>query len=312
MLTVLMATYNGSPTLPVSLDAYSKIDPPAGGWKFVIVDNASTDSTAAIIHSFLSRLPIHYCLERTRGKNAALNTGLREISGDLVVLTDDDAPPHPRWLTSFREAADSHPEHSLFGGKILPRWERPPEKWILELVPLGIAYGVTPPSFREGEIGAGSIFGSNMAIRANVFASGWRFDPSVGPAGKRSYTMGSETELLLRLERSGLKAWHVESAVVEHIIRAFQFTPEWLFRRARHFGRETYRLHDVRRFHNSPKVRGVPPYLLRRALLELAQAALVRLRPDSRRHFNLYWKLNHTLGEIIESQELWRTAPGRP
>ena len=303
MLTVLVATYNGAKTLGACLDAYSRLDPPSGGWKLVIVDNASTDSTGSIIRSFASRLPIHYCQEPMQGKNAALNTGLREISGDLVVFTDDDAVPHKEWLTAMREAVDAHPGYALFGGKILPRWETRPEGWILECVPLGVAYSVTPPTLREGEIGAGSLFGPNMAIRASVFASGCCFDPSIGPRGNGSYTMGSETELSLRLERSGLKAWHVESAVVEHIVQDFQLTPKWILRRAALFGREIYRLHDEKRFVNSIKLCGVPIYLIRCALLEAGKSAHARLRGDSRKRFGFRWKLNFTLGEMIESRE---------
>jgi glycosyltransferase involved in cell wall biosynthesis len=304
MLTVLMATYNGSGTIEACLDAYCRLDPPSGGWKLVIVDNASTDSTASIIRSFASRLPVHFCQEPVQGKNAALNTGLREVSGDLVVFTDDDAVPHNDWLTAMRSAADAHPAFALFGGKVLPRWQSPPDSWILEWVPLGIAYGVTPPTLREGEIGAGSLFGPNMAIRASIFASGCRFDPSIGPRGNGSYTMGSETELNLRLESSGLKAWHVESAVVEHIVQNFQIEPKWILRRAALFGREIYRLHDEKRFVNSIKLSGVPIYLIRRALLEAAKSAHARLRGDTRKRFGFRWKLNFTLGEIIESREL--------
>jgi glycosyltransferase involved in cell wall biosynthesis len=303
-----VATYNGARTLEACLDAYCRLDSPSGGWKLVIVDNASTDSTRSITRSFASRLPIHYCQEPMQGKNAALNTGLREVSGDLVVFTDDDAVPHKEWLTAMREAADAHPGYALFGGKILPRWETPPERWILECVPLGVAYAVTPPTLREGEIGAGSLFGPNMAIRASVFASGCRFDPSIGPRGNGSYTMGSETELSLRLERSGLKAWHVESAVVEHIVQDFQLTPKWILRRAALFGREIYRLHDEKRFVNSIKLCGVPIYLIRRALLEAGKSAHARLRGDSRRWFDFRWKLNFTLGEMIESRELRNSA----
>jgi glycosyltransferase involved in cell wall biosynthesis len=308
MLTVLLATYNGSGTLRVCLEAYCGLEQPPGGWKMVIVDNGSTDSTEEIIRSFAARLPIHYCREPVQGKNAALNTGLRHLAGDLVVFTDDDVVPHPNWLTSMRSAADTQPAYTLFGGKILPRWASQPENWILEWVPLGVAYGVTPPTFREGEIGASSLFGPNMAIRARVFASGCRFDPSLGPRGNGSYTMGSETELSLRLERSGLKAWHVESAVVEHIVRDSQMTPKWLRQRAALFGREVYRLHDEKRLADSVKLGGIPVYLIRRALMEAGQSAAAALRGERRERFRFQWKFNLTRGEMIESRELRRSA----
>ena len=83
MLTVLMATRNGSRTLPGVLEAYTHLEAPASGWKLVVVDNGSTDRTREIVISFQSKLPLHYLVEEKVGKNAALNHGLSLLEGDL-------------------------------------------------------------------------------------------------------------------------------------------------------------------------------------------------------------------------------------
>jgi cellulose synthase/poly-beta-1,6-N-acetylglucosamine synthase-like glycosyltransferase len=61
--------------------------------------------------------------EETNGKNAAVNAGLRFVSGDLVVFTDDDVLPRHDWLVRLREAADNEPSFGMFGGVIVPRWQ---------------------------------------------------------------------------------------------------------------------------------------------------------------------------------------------
>src|SRR5712692_7215239 len=144
MLTVLMATYNGARTLPEVLNAYCKLDSPDGGWNLIIIDNGSTDNTKEIIASFRSRLPLTYIFEPVLGKSVALNTGLLSVTGDLVVLTDDDALPRPDWLVQMRLAADSQPSFSLFGGAIIPHWEIPPEDWML---PIWFALTITDPAW---------------------------------------------------------------------------------------------------------------------------------------------------------------------
>ena len=68
-----------------------------------------------------------------------------------------------------------------------------------------------------------------MAIRAEVFAAGYRFNVQLGPRG-RNYPMGAETELTLRLANAGFTAWHCKQAVVEHIIRKFQLNRAWILR----------------------------------------------------------------------------------
>ena len=90
MITVIFATYNGSDSLPLMLEALTKIIPPQGGWKLVAVDNASTDNSHEILTNYLPKLPLTILSETQQGKNSALNTGLKAIEGDLVVFTDDD------------------------------------------------------------------------------------------------------------------------------------------------------------------------------------------------------------------------------
>src|ERR1700680_1000529 len=152
MLTILMATYNGARTLPSVLEAYCLLAPPSGGWNLIIVDNGSTDSTKRVIETFTGRLPLTYLFEPQKGKNIALNTGLRHAEGDLFVLTDDDAVPHPDWLVQLRTAADTHRSFTMFAGTILPRWELNPEPWIVDWVPYDTVFALTYPSWEEGPI----------------------------------------------------------------------------------------------------------------------------------------------------------------
>jgi len=42
MLTVTLSTHNGAETLPTTLEAFTRLDEPEGGWKLIVVDNART------------------------------------------------------------------------------------------------------------------------------------------------------------------------------------------------------------------------------------------------------------------------------
>jgi glycosyltransferase involved in cell wall biosynthesis len=259
MLTVVLATRNRANTLPGVLDAFGGLESPRGGWKVVIVDNGSTDASRHVIAGYRDRLPVTYVFEPAIGKNAALNTGLAYVSGDLVVLTDDDIFPRPDWLVQLRAAADSNPTFSIFGGTILPRWETSPRRWILEWVPLDVVYAISAPSLLKGPIDGHYIFGPNMAVRSDIFDAGHRFDPSIGPMASRSYPQGGETEFVLRMTAEGVKTWHVPAAIVHHFIRASQLRPTWILGRAVRFGRGQCRLE--RRNTPPPKIVwfGVPP-----------------------------------------------------
>src|SRR5882672_6685372 len=221
MLTVLFATRNRATLLKAVLESYCQLLPPASGWKIVVVDNGSTDSTSQVLASFAGRLPLQSAMEHKLGKNFALNTGLQLIEGDLAVFTDDDVFPSPHWLVQLRQAADTQVSYSIFTGVILPRWESPPPNWISWIGDPGPVYTLTDPSLAEGPVAAHLVFGPNMAVRSNIFESGIRFDCNIGPSGT-DYPMGSETELVVRLCRAGHKAWYTKSSPVEHFIRKEQ------------------------------------------------------------------------------------------
>ena len=302
MLTVLIATRNGSRTLPDVLDAFTRVQVPSSGWKLVIVDNGSTDRTREIIESFQPVLPVTYVFEESLGKNAALNTGLAHVDGDLIVFTDDDVFPRPDWLNHLRAAADDHPSHTMFGGVVLPRWEVEPPPWV-EWVLSAPVFALTDPRLREGQTDPGFLFGPNMAIRAEVFNGGTRFDVMIGPRGA-DYPMGSETELLQRLKRQGHQAWHVQEAVVEHFIREYQMDKSWVLRRAIRFGRGQFRLSIMVEPASARPWLGVPSRYFLRMLKPLIRIAVAWLKSNEQKLLVARWDLNYFWGQIVEAR-LW-------
>jgi glycosyltransferase involved in cell wall biosynthesis len=302
MLTVIFATRNGKRTLPMVLDAYLALEPPAGGWKLVVVDNASTDGSLDLVRSYQNKLPLICMTEITPGKNAALNSALHHVEGDLVILTDDDAVPRPDWLVAMRTAADSQPEYSVFGGVVSPRWEVTPSDWIEKWVPLGPVFTVTPASLREGPMDYRSVFGPNMAVRLKLFADGFRFDSTIGPRGA-SYAMGSETEFVRRLASHGYRAWHVGGARVDHLIRDFQMRRSWILGRAIRFGRGAYRMHRVEGSAGMPSWLGAPRYLFREMLRQGVRVAVGLLTFRGEMAFRARWELNVVRGQIVEARK---------
>lgn len=309
MLTVIFATRNGTRTLPTVLDAYLRLHPPEGGWKLIVVDNASTDRTRDVITSFRDRLPLTYLFEEKLGKNVALNTALALVEGDLVVLTDDDAIPRPDWLVSMRSAADAQPTYAIFGGAVLPRWEITPPDWVMKWVPREPAFALTPPSLQQGPLEPHWVTGPNMAVRSEVFNKGFRFDPTIGPQGA-NYAMGSETEFVRRLVRHGYAVWHVRDAQVEHLVRDFQMTSSWILRRAIRLGRGLYRMGLMERQTDVPTWFGVPRYFFREVLVQSALVVKGLLTFRGETAFRARWGLNVLRGQIIEAYNSRGERPG--
>ena len=304
MLTLLLATRDRAATLAGTLPALARLERPRGGWRLVVVDNGSTDRTRSVAESFGSVLPLKYAYEPTKGKNAALNTGLEYIIGDLVVFTDDDVVPRSDWLQQIRKMADQQACFSIFGGPVLPMWKSTPPFWILEWVPLGPTYTILYPRL-EGPSRAVRVFGPNMAIRASVFAEGHRFDERFGPRGKR-YPMGSETELILRLEKSGYRTWHCPRAVVYHVIGSEQLSEPWVLSRAFRFGRGMYRLQVTTSQDSAFSAQGSKKPLPRELLSRCIQLRRSRLGRNREEIFKHQWLLRYHAGRALEAGRLMR------
>jgi glycosyltransferase involved in cell wall biosynthesis len=304
MLTVLFATYNRAYLLPEVLDTFTQLIEPPGSWKLIVVDNGSSDNTKQVIEGFKNRLPVSYLFQPRPGKNAALNLGLKEVEGDLVVLADDDVLPHNTWLIEMRRAADTHSDYSIFGGTILPKWEILPDEWLLKAnIPFGPVFSITNPNLKEGPIGTDAIFGPNMAVRASIFAHGYRFDESIGPNGP-DYPMGSESEFIKRLSKHGFLAWHCKRAIVQHVIRFSQMNKGWILRRMVRFGRGQFRL-NVNNWTAPPKfIRGVPTYLIRKIGSEYVRMFRAFILRDEPAMFAARMEICSLIGCIIESRRM--------
>lgn len=234
-MIVILSTLNGQARIGEMLDAMHRLRIPAGT-TIHIVDNYSEDGTPEVVKHHAKRLPIVLHSHGTRGKNNCLNYVLNKLvdrldPDELVVFTDDDILPSPDWLEEIAAAAKAHPECTVFAGRILPHW---PSCGVEHLEPVRDYFDVlfTLTSHAEGPINCALAWGPNMAIRASVFQAGYRYDGRFGPNGTLGYPMGSETELMERLDKAGYQAWFAERAVVRHMVREAQTDPASVIQRA--------------------------------------------------------------------------------
>jgi len=318
MLTVLLATHNGMDTLGRTLEQFCALVPPAGGWKLLVVNNASTDNTEELVLSFRGRLPLEYLVEPRLGKPYALNTGLQHISGDLVVFTDDDVLPDPDWLAAWRSAVDRHPECAIFGGTIDPLYERDPPSWLSgapgwESILFGrtepVPEGPVPPDGRN-------VYGPNMAIRTALLDSRSRYDTRFfsGPSG----LMGEETEFVRRLADRATEPCFVPSARVRHIVQCGQLTWSYALRRFYRFGKRYWVL-ETREAPAVAQLFRMPRYVVRQIITLIAMTPVALLSFDRSRVFGHLRKLAFQLGLLVQARALqadarWRdwTAPCPP
>jgi poly-beta-1,6-N-acetyl-D-glucosamine synthase len=90
-ITILVPAHDEADVIARKLETLLALDYPAEQLEILVVDDGSTDGTSAIVERYLG--PTVRCLTRwpRAGKMAALNAGIADARGELIVLTDASA-----------------------------------------------------------------------------------------------------------------------------------------------------------------------------------------------------------------------------
>ena len=99
-LSIVIPAYNEAKTIHIVLNKVCDVSLIGGIEKeIIIVNDCSTDDTAAALARFASEHPLfdlqilHH--EENRGKGAALHTGIRKATGDVLIIQDADLEYDP-------------------------------------------------------------------------------------------------------------------------------------------------------------------------------------------------------------------------
>jgi glycosyltransferase involved in cell wall biosynthesis len=226
VISVVISTYNRARSLESAIaSVIRQADPPA--YELIVVDNRSTDETAAVVRRIAAQHSnVRYVYEERQGVSYGRNAGIDAAGSDLLAFTDDDVAVAPDWLRAILRAAEEHPECGCIGGKVLPRWPKAPPPWLTERhwAPLALLdYG------GPQRIDAGSprcLITANMAIRREVFDRIGRFRPEFQKTAG-STCSNEDRELQERYWRAGGLCWFDPRIVVEAEIQPERLTKSY-------------------------------------------------------------------------------------
>jgi glycosyltransferase involved in cell wall biosynthesis len=130
LISICICTYNRQKFIGACLQCLAAQTLPKENWEVIIVDNASTDQTAAIVHQFIAdhpQLPFRYVYEAQKGLSFARNRSIAEARSTVVCFIDDDAEAVPHFAATIARFMQQQPEAAGAGGRVLPKYSESPE-----------------------------------------------------------------------------------------------------------------------------------------------------------------------------------------
>ena len=233
-----MATYNRAAEMVRALESVAAQSAAAEEWECVVVDNNSTDDTAARFAEFAENhkdINLRMVREERQGLSHARNRGIAVSSGAVIAIIDDDERICADFIRAYIEAFDAHPEAASAGGRTVAEYPSGRPEWMSRWTEQPIA---NPLDLGDEirEFGRGRIpCGGNMAVIRSAIERYGAFDVSLGRSGA-SLVGGEESDLFARLARGGERCIYVPRAVMYHIIPEQKLTAEYFDRLAYNIG----------------------------------------------------------------------------
>ncbi len=280
--------------------------------EFMVIDNSSSDGSDGLIRAAVPVARLVRELEN-RGYAAAVNRGLEEASGEVVIVLNADVVPRPGALRNLAAAALGG-EFAILGGvlvdpsgrrssntaRLLPR----PIDILREgffLRPrsprLDITSGRGDSRGRAGTVPVPVVSGAVMAVRADALAK-------LGPMDDDFFLYNEDVEWCRRAHRTGLGVGLVTDALFDHEGGASTRTCEG----------PPFAARVLADFHYYCEGEGVSPEKIRRLerVRLIARSWLYRMdallgvlgrRPESRRRAAIYRLLARALVDFRWSTE---------
>lgn len=207
-VSVIVPVYNGADIIETLLNALSEQTFPRECFEILIVDNASTDETPAIVEAFACRnstLSLRLLTEHEhRGSYAARNKGVSAAKGSILAFTDADCRPAPEWIATGVMSLRESGVEQVAGAIEFEFAHDPPNSW----EHLDCMMHLRQDHYAQMGFGATA----NLFVLADALAevNGFRSD----------LQSGGDCEFGQRMKAAGFRINYCRDAVVRHPARA--------------------------------------------------------------------------------------------
>lgn len=257
--SVAIRTYNRAARLP-GLFAALRSQTFAGigqhsasafSWEVVVVDNNSTDGTAALVRQLAPTLPVpvRYVLEPRQGASFARQRAVAESRGRFIGFLDDDNLPAADWVWAAYRFGLDHPRAAAFGSQIHGSYEVPPPAGFERIAPfLPVVERSHDVCFTAGKRRLSNLVppGAGLVVRRDFWLQSVPSSLILkGPIASALMAKGEDTEALLHLKKAGWEIWFHAQMHIFHLIPQERLERSYLVRFFQGIGRSRYTTRTV-------------------------------------------------------------------
>lgn len=239
-ITLLVCGYNSAQRLPATLRALAGLAAPTPpfGVELLVIDNASTDDTAAVAEQLLTELRPSFAWqvlhEPRAGKSHALEQGFATAHYRYVCIVDDDNWLAPDYLNLAWGILEAGPQIAALGGVGEAVFEVTPPAWFPRFA---TDFAAAPQAPHSGDVTQTNryLYGAGTVLRKSawydVMSQGF---VSLLTTVRGNKPSGEDNEMCYALIFGGYKIWYEERLRFQHFIPAERLTWQYL--------RRTYRV----------------------------------------------------------------------
>lgn len=289
-VSIIIPTYNRAHLLPITLDSFLAQSYPHDRYEIIIADNNSSDSTHEVAMQYVESpaVSVNYIFEQRQGVHYARNSAALQANGDIFYFTDDDMVADPDLLLSIIQVFSYDPLIGCATGKILPRFEVQPPKWVerhLINAYLSLTDRDRPEQFVISSSDA-MVYSCHQAIRRDVFIKSGGYNPE-NTAG--IWIGDGETGLNLKIMALGHRFAYTANSIIYHLIPKNRMTLGYLVSR---LGNQGF-CDSFTEYRSHRKKNEILPRLFMRSTVGTLKLMMM------------------TLGVILLGRESWHFIPAR-
>jgi glycosyltransferase involved in cell wall biosynthesis len=249
--SVAIPTYNGESRLPELLERLqNQLNTEHFSWEIIVVDNNSTDHTAAVVKTYQASwqrpYPLKYCFEAQQGTAFARQRAVEEAKGKFIGFLDDDNYPALDWVAQAIAFGQKSSKVGAYGSQVHGAFEvEPPENFEKIACFLAIIERGTEPHRYEAykkvlPPGAG------LVVRKEAWCQTVPKRLVLNHQGKEAGLASEDLEAIMHIQLGGWEIWYNSNMHIYHQIPAWRLQKEYLIRLFRCVGLSRYHLRMLR------------------------------------------------------------------